>query len=171
MFTNQFVGNFKIRFAIIGKNSKIMEISNVNDISLKSIHNDYRDFEGNIVHRQVTSNNIKISCDCEYEEMDKIKEFIGKDMWMQIESDDELPPMRGFINTINFEPYFDYGDQTLYKANINFIGGFDYIKEQGEIAHIKEAIGKNTNKRKRTIKRQVKREIEKKEKKRKITFI
>lgn len=137
---------------------------------------------GNVIHKTGgDTNKINVECNCDSDDKIKLDDYYGKEVWMLIEdnepNDTEIPPMKGFISEIKYEPYFHAAvdNKSYYKAVIQFIGGFTYIKEQGEIFKVNEKLvkGKPT---KRKIKRKSQRQIKKQEKKddfikRKISFI
>ena len=171
---NTFSGDFTIMITSIGMASEqALKIDHVNSVEFENITQDYLDMQGNIIHRQKKQNQLVFSCDCLKDQQHKLQEFSGFEVWLLIggfnekKEDDMLPPMRGFISKIVFEATpFDW-----YEAKISFIGDFDYLKEQGEIAVIKEKVNKKINDHKpmkeRTLKRETQREFNKRMEKKK----
>jgi hypothetical protein len=161
-------------------------INSVDNISLEQLSNNITDMHGNLIHKTFNRDNrIKLECNCDSDDQFRLDKYIGKEVWMLIEDNEtklntsnyELPPLKGFISEIKYEPYYQAAvdDKSYYKVIIEFIGGFSYIKEQGEIFKVNEKTVKG-NPTKRKIKRKTNRDLKKQEKnkdfmKRKISFI
>lgn len=117
--------NIKLTFAVIGNKSQTIEFNSVNNISVEVKP---------VANKSVMFNELTINSDCDVNSHETLEAIINKDGWLSWDSE-ELPPMRGFFSEITFEPTFVNG---LLTAEFIFIGGFNYIQEQMEIAQVKE---------------------------------